>query len=165
MAEVGRPSSLNEELVGKIRELFMEGKTWEEIAVATGESFYTIEGWRQRNYCGFGDKVELWKMERRLKKAEKNIDTILEITPETNTQLEVVSDMSKFVAETLGKKHYSKKVEQDLSNDGKPITFTIINYGDTANTPVQLHTPSLPAPSDASTGQREDQDNHDMATP
>lgn len=160
----GRPSELDEELEKKMKALFMDGKTWEEIATIIEIPIGTIESWKIRNYQGFDDRFTSWKLERRLKMAEKNLDKFLEMTTPTAKVMEIQADITKFVSETLGKRHYSKKVEQELQTD-KPITFQIINYANPADAPVQLPATPVPATSNDSTGQREDQNNNNMAAP
>lgn len=123
--EVGRPSELNDELCLKIREFVLQGKTQREIAKLCEIAEETIESWIWRNYKGFADKYRLYKVERRLKKAEENIDDFLEMETK-NTGVtkkgdtfeyddaklkKIKADTSIFVAETLGKEIYSKRSE------------------------------------------------------
>lgn len=65
-----------------------------------------------------------------LKKAEKVLNTTLDLEPvneegKVDTQLlKTQADVAKFVAETVGKTKYSKRMEH-TGNNGEPITFTI----------------------------------------
>ena len=55
---------------------------------------------------------------------------------EDKETLRVVADMSKFVAETLGKDNYAKRNEQTGKN-GEPLNVNIISYGNN-NNPTQV---------------------------
>lgn len=60
---------------------------------------------------------------RRLKKAERNLEKILDMKAgKDNARLKIQQDTSKFIAETVGKNKYSKKTETDVTSGGQPIT-------------------------------------------
>ena len=69
---------------------------------------------------------------KRLRKAEKVLDNILELAPVDsegkvdNALLKTQADVGKFFAKTLDKKKYSERVEQDLTSKGESIKT--INY-------------------------------------
>lgn len=72
-----------------------------------------------------------------LKKAEKNLEELLD----TDKDLKVKADITKFVASRAGKAKWSER--QELTGaDGKDLQVKIINYGD--NTPTQLPTERIP---------------------
>lgn len=79
-----------------------------------------MRGWEYENYKSFSDKMLSYKHERMLRKAETNVEVLLDSEDER-----VASDMSKFVMETAGKKTYSKRVEQ-TGADGKDLPVPII---------------------------------------
>jgi hypothetical protein len=155
MAEVGRPSELNDELYLKIRDLVLLGKNMREIAEECGIAYKTMEGWCTRNYEGFADKMLTYKQSWRLQKAEENIDSILDIeieqpvlevngAPARDREgnlikkidgkiLKVKQETSQFVAETIGKKVYSKRNEL-TGADGKDFVF---KWQDDSNNSVQ----------------------------
>jgi transposase len=146
---VGRPSELNDELCLEIRAKVLEGKNMRIIAEELGIAYKTMEGWMTQNYKGFSDRMLSFKQEWRLKKAEQNIDEVLEMTAEEpvvtssgvaidkdgkvitqrdSKLLKIKADVSTFVAETVGKKVYSKRSEH-TGEDGKPMEMiTKINY-------------------------------------
>jgi hypothetical protein len=115
MADVGRPTKLDDEFYLKIKGLVLEGKSMTEVAEALEVPYKTIESWKTRNYQGFSDRYDGYKREWLLKKAEENIPVLLDSEDE-----KVMADMTKFVAETLGKQNYSKRSEF-TGPDGQPI--------------------------------------------
>lgn len=146
MSEVGRPTELNDVFCLKIRQWVLEGKTLKEIAELSEIPYDTMQGWVSRNYEGFADRMHTYKLERRLAKAEANIDEILDMDV-TNKEvvkigfgedveyemkefkdpklIKIKADISTFVSETVGKKDYSKRTE--LTGDkGGPIKTTTV---------------------------------------
>lgn len=81
-----------------------------------------------------------------LNKAERNLDSILDLPLEEKANL--VLDASKFVAKTLGKEEgYSERTEL-TGADGKDLTVNIVKYGDT--TTNKLPTETIPTTDTAS---------------
>lgn len=122
--EAGRPTELTEELLIKIKGLILEGKYLNEIAKICEIPEITIYTWSSRNYLDFYNKVENWKRDYKLKLANENIVEFLKMTDRNVKQVgeeliefkdpaltRIKADMSKFVAETLGKDDYSKRNE------------------------------------------------------
>lgn len=122
----GPKSELNEELLGEIKDLILEGKDLKTIAKTLGILTDTFYQWKCKNYQGLNDKIDGWKRDRKLMKAEENIQELLEMNTsnvrmtDSGHEVEfkdsglvrVKADMSKFVAETLGKnKGYAKRSE------------------------------------------------------
>ena len=69
----------------------------------------------------FSDKLLSYKHERIIRKAEANLEQLLEGEDD-----KIRADLSKFALETLSKKQYSKR--SDITSDDKPIIFpTAIN--------------------------------------
>lgn len=121
MAETGRPTELNDELFDKLREAILAKKSLKQFANENGIDEATVYNWSYKNYLGFAEKVENWKRDRKLMLAEENIEEMLEMSTEGDpTKLKVKADMSKFVAETLGKKSYAKRSEM-TGADGKDL--------------------------------------------
>ena len=120
--DVGRPTELTDELMLKIRDLVHEGKTIKELSEILDIPYATMRYWSATNYQSFADKLLNYKHERMLKKAEANIEVIMD-----NKDPKLVLDASKFVAETIGKKNYSKQVNTDLTTNGKELPHPIIN--------------------------------------
>lgn len=147
MADVGRPTDLTDELLVEIKQLILDGKNLKEIARIKEMPEVTIYKWHENNYLNFYDKVEGWRRDRKLMLANRNIEAILQLDTNDKDFVKIVSDMSKFVAETLDKKNYSKRTE-NTGADGKDLVVNVVNYGN--NTTSQLHTEELPDTSDTS---------------
>jgi fructosamine-3-kinase len=94
-----------------IKEWVLEGKTLKEMASLSEIPENTFYCWSSDNYLGFADKIEGWKRDRKLMLADKNIEKILQLSVEDKDFVRTVSDMSKFVKETLDKENYSKRAE------------------------------------------------------
>jgi len=117
MAEVGRPSQLDDEqFILKIKELFLDGKTEKEIQEILEIPAGTWDFWKWKNYQGFSDTLLSYKHERIIQKAESNLEQLL-----GGDDDRIRADLSKFALETLAKKNYSKKTETDITSAGKPI--------------------------------------------
>ena len=118
--ELGRPTLLDEHLYRKIKDLVLDGLNLREISESLEIPYHTMRDWEYENYKSFSDKMLSYKHERMLRKAETNVEVLLDSEDER-----VASDMSKFVMETVGKKTYSKRVEQ-TGADGKDLPVPII---------------------------------------
>lgn len=147
MADAGRNTILTDELLRKIKESILAGndlKTTASICGIVESTFYT---WHSDNYLTLADKIEGWKRDRKLMLAEKNIEEILQMDKSDKDKLKVISDISKFVSETLGKETYSKRSELTGKNGEAISTITKINYilpnGNNDNTNGET-APSLP---------------------
>ena len=124
MADVGRPSLLTDELLVKIKQYILEGKTYEETANLCGIEPNTFYRWTSDNYLKLADKIEEWHAERRLGKSIKKIEELIDSEEE-----KIALGASTFFAETLGKRIYSKRIEQ-TGADGEKLTIQVINYGE-----------------------------------
>lgn len=114
--DVGRPSILDDEQsVLKIRELVKEGMTEAEMQQILDIPKGTWDYWKWKNYQGFQDKLISYRHERMLEKAELNIEVLQDSEDER-----VALQANTFVAETLGKKEYSKRNEL-TGTDGKAL--------------------------------------------
>lgn len=126
MLKVGRPTELTDELVRQIKQSILVGNDLKTTANICGIPESTLYTWNSDNYLNINDKIEGWKRDRKLMLADKNIEGILCLGVSDKDSLKVVADMSKFVKETLDKKNYSKKVENDITTGGEKILG--INY-------------------------------------
>lgn len=138
--EAGRPTEMTDEVLKQIKQGILEGKTLKDIARDSEINEGTLYVWHSDNYLNIADKVEGWKRDRKLMLAEKNIEEFLEMSTQNIMNKEgnlieqtdaalvrVKADISKFVAQTLGKKDYSQRNE--LSGpDGKELPAPILNY-------------------------------------
>lgn len=119
--DVGRPSLLDDEqFLLKIRNLVKQGDTeavmQEKLEIPKG----TWDYWKWKNYKGFQDKLINYRHERMLEKAEMNIE-VLQDSEDERVSLQA----NTFVAETLGKKNYSKKTETDLTSGGEVLPVLV----------------------------------------
>lgn len=144
MAEAGRPTSLSETLFKEIRECILDGKNLRETAETLfsnsaeiskeektkGKDNYIqkLYNWNCDNYLNLNDKIEGWRRDRKLKKAEEVLDEMMNMSINTlewqgrgedaeqvvvtnPALIKVKQDTAKFIAETLGKVTYSKRSE------------------------------------------------------
>lgn len=129
MAEAGRPTELTDEVLALIKAGILEGRTLKEIANINDLSEHTLYHWHSDNYAKLYDKVEGWKRDRKLNLANRNIEAILQLDTNDKDFVKTVSDMSKFVAETLDKKNYSKRTE-NTGADGKDLMPVLVKFID-----------------------------------
>lgn len=129
MAEAGRPTELTDEVLALIKAGILEGRTLKEIASINDLSEHTLYHWHSDNYAKLYDKVEGWKRDRKLNLANRNIEAILQLDTNDKDFVKTVSDMSKFVAETLDKKNYSKRTE-NTGADGKDLIPVLVKFID-----------------------------------
>lgn len=116
MAETGRPTELTEELTLKIRERVLKGFQYIEIQKELEISPNTWDTWVYKDYQDFRRKLNEWKQERMVKKAEQKLDILMDSENE-----KVSLQASIFIAETLGKDTgYTKRVE-NTGKDGKDL--------------------------------------------
>lgn len=116
MSEVGRPTKLDEHLFRKIKDLVLDGNNLRQISEILEIPYATMRDWEYENYLSFSDKMLSFKHEKMLQKAELNLDALMGANDD-----KIRLDASKFVAETIGKKSYSKQINTDLTTGGKPI--------------------------------------------
>jgi hypothetical protein len=147
MADVGRPTALDNDLLRKIKQSILDGNDLKKTANVCEIPESTLYTWHSDNYLTLADKIEGWRRDRKLMLANENIVKILQLDINDKDFVKTVSDMSKFVAETLDKKNYSKRTE-NTGADGKDLVVNVVNYGN--NTTSQLHTEELPDTSDTS---------------
>lgn len=127
MGEAGRPTDLTDELLAQIKKAVFAGQNLITIANTCGIPENTIYHWHSDNYAGIRDKIEGWRRDSKLQKADRNIDEILDLPREDKDFVKVVADMTKFVKETLDKPNYSKR--QELGGiDGKDLPAPILGY-------------------------------------
>lgn len=175
----GRPTELNDKFCLKIRGLIFEGKDYQEIRKILKISKGTWDFWHAENYQAFAERLAEFKKQYRLMKSERNIDDILDlevlepivsmigvikdkdgniVTKINHNLLRIKADTSKFVAETIGKTDYSKRIETTGKN-GKDLPtpvaaiIQIIKPDDVANS-IQTESETVP-----SVGTADGQDN------
>lgn len=133
MAKPGPKTELTDELFKEIKKCILEGKDLRNTAKIIGIDKQKLYNWHYLNYLNISDKIANWKLERKLNLANRNIEEFLEMSDKNLKQVgeeliefkdpaltRIKADMSKFVAETVGKDHYSKRVEQTGAN-GTPL--------------------------------------------
>lgn len=116
MAKPGPESNLNDEMALQIRKLVLDGNNYETIKHKLEIPDGTWDSWLYRNVMDIRVKLTDWKHERMIKKAELNIEVLQESEDE-----KVNLQANTFVLETLGKKQYSKRTENDITSGGRPI--------------------------------------------
>lgn len=131
MEEVGRPTILNEELFKKIKQSILDGNDLRETAKVCEINEGTLYVWHSDNYLNIADKISGWKRDRKLMLADKNIEGILQLPIQDKDFVKTVSDMSKFIKETLDKDNYSKRT--DLTTNGKELPTPILSYALSSN--------------------------------
>jgi len=125
--DVGRPSELTDELVGKIKQWTLEGKNLKEMANLSQIPENTFYCWSSDNYLNIADKIEGWRRDRKLMLADITSDTIqtLPVFDETGKLdkelLKIKQKEAEFIRETLGKVIYSKRTETDITSKGEVI--------------------------------------------
>lgn len=128
--DVGRPSQLDDkDFFLKIRELILDGNTYEQVQEILDIPKGTWNHWYYNNTHNFQDVLMTYVQERKLNKAEIKIETLIDSEDER-----VALQASTFIAETLGKRHYSKKTETEgtLKLEVQPISgMKIIQDNDT----------------------------------
>ena len=95
MAEAGRKTILDKELLAKIKESIINGNSLIETAKLCGISESTLYMWHSDNYLSLADKVENWKRDRKLMLAENNIEEFLKM--DCNNTKAIDGDYIKFV--------------------------------------------------------------------
>jgi hypothetical protein len=116
--EVGRPTTLDEEMFLKIKELILDGKNMKEMSEILDIPYKTMEGWKTRNYEGFSDKVLSYQLERMFQKSIVNIE-VLQDSEDERVSLQANLE----VAKRIGKKYFSERIEQ-TGADGSPLVIT-----------------------------------------
>jgi hypothetical protein len=121
MAESGRPPVYSEELTTKIRALVLDSVSYKDIQQILEIPTGTWDHWVYTDYEGFRGKLNQWKKERIVKKAEAEIESLIGFEDKR-----VSLNASTFALETLGKEDYSKRSEI-TGKDGKDLPIPILN--------------------------------------
>lgn len=131
--DVGRPSLLDDkEFFLKIRELILDGCTYEEVQKTLEIPKGTWNHWYYENTHNFQDVLMTYVQERKLNKAELKIETLIDSEDER-----VALQASTFIAETIGKnKGYSKRSEL-TGKDGKDLPTPILGNVQLNNSVVE----------------------------
>jgi hypothetical protein len=116
---VGRKSDLTEELTLEIRKLYLDGENYKNIQEILDIVPGTWDRWVYLNYRDFRTKLQNWKKERLVRKAEINLDILMDSEDER-----VRTSNTQFTLETLGKEDgYSKRTEL-TGKDGTALTIS-----------------------------------------
>lgn len=140
---VGKPTALTEELSLSIKALVLEGLMYKTIREKLDISKGNWDLWVNTNYKAFRDMLTTYDHEYQLKLAKENIRQILNmktvepaigifgpiidkktkkpVMKDNDKLIKIKSDMSVFVAETLGRKNYTKRTEIDDVTEKKII--------------------------------------------
>lgn len=111
----GAPTTLNDELFSKIKELFMQGKTHSEIYNELDISSSTWFTWKERNTLSFAEKINLWEQEYIIFVAQQELKKLVK-----DDDKKIKLDALKFALERLNKKEYATRTEtKELPKDEK----------------------------------------------
>lgn len=128
MAGTGKPGKDpmlgDKELLKNIKQCILDGMNLKETAKACGINEDTFYVYHSDNVLGIADKIERWRLDRKLMLAEKNLEAILEIGTGSRETLKTVADITKFTLETLDKANYSKR-QENTGEGGGPVEFII----------------------------------------
>lgn len=118
MAEAGRPSELDQDLMAKIRTLILDGMSDKECQQILEISENTWKHWAYTNYRDFRTNLRNWDNEILIKIAKANLSQLLQGDDDR-----IRADLTKFTLETLAKIDFSKKTETDITSGGRPIVL------------------------------------------
>lgn len=123
MPEVGRPSTLTDELTFEIRKAVLEGKLYKTIQEELNISPNTWDQWVYVNHKDFRNNLIKWRQERLIKKAEKLSEEILDLLTEgedgridTNL-LRIKQKEAEFIRERLSKEQYSTRIDHTTKGE------------------------------------------------
>lgn len=116
---MARPTHLTKELTTKIRDLVLKSIPYNQIQEILEIPTSTWDTWILEDYLGFRGKVNQWKKERIVKKAEAKVEALIEAEDDR-----VALQAATFALETLGRDDYSKRTET-TGKDGKELTVVI----------------------------------------
>ena len=150
----GRKSTLNDDLFMKIKDCTLKGLNYQETAKEINISEITFYDWTRYNYMNICDRIDGWRRDRKLMKAERNIEDLLDmdetgefvtkdgeiVRAESAAKIKIKADISQFVSETLGKNNgYSKRVEATGKDGGAIQTEnkTTLDFKDKTNDELQ----------------------------
>ena len=147
----GPKSMLTEALMGKIEDCILDGLTLKQTAKIIGIAEGTLYDWSKDNILNLSERIAGWKRDRRVNKAEEKFDEVLDLRLERTIitdeghEYEAIDphvlrsqvDVSKFVAETLGKDRGYTRRDEITGKDGAP--FIPIDPAHVVETNKALH--------------------------
>ena len=140
--KAGRPTILTEDIFRKIKSGIYQGKSYKSIANENGFVEQTFYDWVHDNYLGLRDKIDGWRRDRMLIKAEGNLAQILDFDMGDKENTKIVQDTSKFVTETLGSKAYSK-LQKMSGIDGEALVLKVVTTKQDESSGEGDNTPSI----------------------
>lgn len=120
----GPETVLNNEVILKIKESVIDGKTLKETAEIIGVKEGTIYSWKHHNYEGFADKLNTWEAMRQLKQADefsKKLMAMSTINPDGSINKGLVAIQQKeseFLREKL-------LIARDKYNSGNVVNVNV----------------------------------------
>lgn len=116
----GPKSSLTPEVALQIRSLYLQGMNYKTIRETLGLTEYAWDQWYYHNRQDFRTKIQQWKHERIIKKAEEELEVLIHSDDER-----IKTSNLQFALKTLGKdKGYSERTEL-TGKDGTPVNFVL----------------------------------------
>lgn len=141
MAEPGRPSELDQDLIAKIRTLLLDGHTYKECQEILGIPASTWQTWKYLDYKGFRTFLKNEENEQLIEIAKKNLNQLLQGDDD-----KIRADLTKFTLSTLSKVDFSTRSEV-TGEGGKPIFL-----------PAEVHDKYLNQPSQSPSGDSQEQE-------
>lgn len=135
--KTGRKTQLTKDTLLLIKDGILQGYSHKKICSEINIPYETWRGWLRRNFEGFKEKLMAYDHEYMLMRAENNIKEVLgletlepviglfgpvidkktrkAVIKQNDKLLKIKTDTSTFVAETLGKNRYSRKIESEVT--------------------------------------------------
>ena len=116
----GTKPQLTEELTAKVRTLYLDGESYTSIQQILDINPSTWDSWVYKNYKDFRVQLQNYKHERLVRKAEAQLDTLLDSEDER-----IQTSNLQFTLKTLGKDQgYSDRTEV-TGKDGSAVQFVL----------------------------------------
>lgn len=123
-------SLLNDDVRAKIRTMIINGEKIKDIQATLGINCNTWDSFYWKDYKGFRSFILDAHDERLRMIARQNIDDIVNMPVNSDSDpryLKIKADMSQFIAETVEKDRFSKKIE-DNKDDRTPINIQVNTF-------------------------------------
>jgi len=129
MSKPGPKTELTKELFKKIKESILEGNDLTKTANVCEIDRQKLYNWHCDNYLNIRDRIAVWRLEGKLKRAEGRSDEILSLSVTDaegkvdSSVASIVQKESQFIRKTLGKDNYSERTEL-TGKDGEAIRIS-----------------------------------------
>lgn len=130
-SKTGPESILTNELISKLKENIIEGKTLRETASIVGIPESTLYSWKHDNYQNIADKINTWETQRMLKQAEEFSKRLMSMS--------TVDENGKIDARMVA----IQQKESEFLREKLLIARDKYNSGNVVNVNVQLPQPII----------------------